>query len=703
VNPVGIKDLFFKITAKDQTGPAFGSVNRRLRETDGLSASVSERVGRAGRAMQKFGAAGSLASIGVAAAFRDVIGLYDEQARAEAKVAKSVRETGGAAGFTEQQLYDMASALQGVTRFGDEAILNGVTAQLLTFGNISGEVFEGAQKAVLDLATVLDGDLQSASIMLGKALNDPAKGLSAMSRAGITFSEAQAAVIKDLAKTGQVAEAQKLILAEIAAYYGGQADAAREAGAGIVDAWQNTWGDVKEVVGGVLIEILPPIIETLESITGWFQALTPEGQKMVVMLGGLAVAIPPVTLALGTMAIAVNALLGPVGLVIAGIAALATGVALLWPENARLTEKLEALNGALDDEAAALGALIGPLGADINLSSAAANQKLTEARTRYENVKAIIAEREALVRNSDEYRNLSSQLAQEGGLMTSGPGPTGHIDPELYRIGAIGRRMSPRAQELTDALADLVRLPPEVKDQLGAATDAIERLESVAGAAGGSTVDLGESLGEITVPAAELTGALGGGSGGGAGASGGLAGAVKDLAAETEDYAESGAWGTIKDNMRALLLEGQSWGDTFKNIFGTVVDKLFDLAFSPAWDSLWANMEGFASVGAGGPGGGAGGGLGGLLGGLTGWVGNILGLDTGGDVTVSGKGGVDRNLTVLRTSDNERVSVRRPGDAGGGPQVVVNIHTPNPAAFQSSRAQIGHQIGRAVAAGQRIA
>lgn len=694
---MGIKDLFFKITARDQTGPAFGSVNRRLRETDGLSASVSERMGRAGRAMQKFGAAGSVASLGVAAAFRDVIGLYDEQARAEAKVAQAVSQTGGAAGFTEEQLFGMASALQEVTRFGDEAILNGVTAQLLTFKEISGGVFADAQKAALDLATVLDGDLQSASIMLGKALNDPVKGLSAMSRAGVTFTESQQEVIKELAKTGKVAEAQRLILDEIASAYGGQAEAAREAGAGIVDAWQNTWGDVKEVVGGVLIEILPPIIDGLESIVGWFQDLTPRGQKVVVMLGALAVAIPPVTLALGTMAIAVSALLGPVGLVIAGIAALATGAALLWPENQKVAEQLETLNGALEDEATALGNLIGPLGADVQMSSTAAAQKLAEARTRYENVKAIIAEREALTKNSAEYRSLSRQLEQEGSLMTSGPGPTGYIDPELYKIGAIGRRMSPHAQELTDALAALVRLPPEVKEQLGDATDAIDRLEEIAGPAAGAAVDLGDSLSTVKVPAAELTSAIGAGGE----ADGGLTGAVKELAVETENYAKSEVWDSIKSNMRALVTGGQSWADTWRNIFGTVVDRLFDLAFSPAWDALFTNLESYFSMSGGSSGGGL---LGGLMGTMNGWVGNVLGLDTGGDVTVSGKGGVDRNLTVLRTSDNERVSVRRQGDMGGaGASVVVNIHTPDPAAFQASRAQIGHQIARAVAAGQRIA
>lgn len=696
---MGIKDLFFKITARDKTGPAFGSVNRRLRETDGLAASLSERMGPAGRSMQKFGAMGSVASLGVAAAFRDVIGLYDEQERAEAKVAQAVRATGMAAGFSAPELAKMASGLQSITRFGDESILNNVTAQLLTFKEISGTAFERAQVAALDLATVLDGDLQSASIMLGKALNDPIKGLSAMSRAGITFSEAQADVIKELARAGDIAGAQKLILDEIASAYGGQAEAARKAGTGIVDAWANTWGDVKEVVGGVLIEILPPIIETLESLTGWFKNLTPEGQKTVVMLGALAVAIPPVTAALGLMVTGMAALSGPVGWVIGSIAALTAGLALLWPEQDKVTQATDLVTAAMGDEISQSQLLQQALGADISMSAAAAGQKLAEAKARWENVSAIIAEHKALITGSAEYQNLARQLEQEGALMSRGPGPTGVIDPELYEMGAIGRRMSPQAQDLVDQMADLVRIPAELSDQLERTEANIAALEEAMAHAEDGVVTFGNGM-TVPIETAErlkqtIAGGGGGGGAGGGAATGGLTGAVKELAAETEDYANSEGWQTLKSNMRALIVDGRSWEETWKNIFGSVVDRLFDLAFSPAWDQLWANLERGMSGGGGGL-------FGGLFGGGGGGFGSILGLDTGGDVTVSGRGGVDRNLTVLRTSDSEKVSVRRPGDSmPGGGNVYVTIQTPDVAGFQKSRAQIARQMRGALSRASR--
>jgi len=691
---VSIKDLFFKITASDQTGGAFASVNRRLRETDGLTASVSERMGRAGRSMQRFGAVGSVATLGVAAAFRDVIGLYDQQQRAEAKVAQAVRQTGAAAGFAADELYEQASALQALTRFGDEDILNNVTAQLLTFKNISGEAFTGAQTAALDLATVLDGDLKSASIMLGKALNDPAQGLSALSRAGVTFSEEQKEVIKHLVETGRIAEAQRLILEEIASAYGGQAAAAREAGAGIVDAWRNTWGDLKEDVGAALIGILPPIVEALESITGWFRGMEPEGQKVVVMLGALAIAIPPVTAAIGLMALGISALMGPVGLIVGGLAALVAGTALLWPEQDKAVQSTDLLTGALGDEITQAQLLTEVIGSNARMSVEMAKKKLTEAQARHENVKAIIAENRALAMKSTEYQGLVAEIADLENVLTSAG-----VDTENLIIGPGAdayQAAKSRLAALRQQRERLLEIGEEEAAQLARTEENIAALEEALAKAEDGFVKFGDGMIVPIEAARRLKEELGG--------DGGLNDKLKELPEAANAAAKAEGWDTIKDNLRALVADGQSWSETWDGIFGAVLDRLFDLAFSPAWDQLFDNLSEYFDLSGKSGGGGGGGLIGGLVGQVFSGIGNILGLDSGGDVTVSGKAGIDRNLTVLRTSDSERVSVRRQGDAGGnGAAINVYIQTPDPQAFQASRAQIGHQIARAVAAGNRAA
>ncbi|MEM7298205.1 MAG: hypothetical protein AAF391_08070, partial [Bacteroidota bacterium] len=179
--------------------------------------------------------------------------LYDEQEQAIAQVRAGLESTGFVAGRTLSELKKKAADLQDNTIFGDERILKEATAQLLTFTNIAGINFDRTQKAALDLATRLDGDLKSSSIQLGKALNDPVANLSALSRSGIQFSEDQKKVIKELANTNRLAEAQTIILDELEKQYGGSAEAAAEAGLGGFKQLQNSIGDLKEEIGELLL------------------------------------------------------------------------------------------------------------------------------------------------------------------------------------------------------------------------------------------------------------------------------------------------------------------------------------------------------------------------------------------------------------------------------------------------------------------
>ena len=179
---------------------------------------------------------------------------FREQEKAIAQVNAGLKSTAGQVGFTSKELQKMASNLQKNTLFGDEQILKDATAQLLTFTNITGQQFDRTQQAALDLATRLDGDLKGASIQLGKALNDPVANLSALSRSGIQFSDDQKKVIKSLAETGRLAEAQTLILDELNKQYGGSAEAAAEADGGITQL-KNAFGDLQEEIGGVVMKL----------------------------------------------------------------------------------------------------------------------------------------------------------------------------------------------------------------------------------------------------------------------------------------------------------------------------------------------------------------------------------------------------------------------------------------------------------------
>ena len=116
------------------------------------------------------------------------------------------------------------------------------TAVMLTFTNIGKDIFPRATGATLDLATKFKMELQPATVMVGKALNDPIKGVTALGKAGVTFSEKQKAMIKALVETGDVAGAQMIILKELETQVGGSAEAAGKTAAGQMDIFKNSIG-----------------------------------------------------------------------------------------------------------------------------------------------------------------------------------------------------------------------------------------------------------------------------------------------------------------------------------------------------------------------------------------------------------------------------------------------------------------------------
>ncbi len=234
---------------------------------------------------------------------------FDTQQKAIAQIEAGLNSTGQAAGFTSQQLQKMASDLQGKTLFGDEVILKDATAQLLTFTNIAGEQFERTQIAALNLATRLDGDLKSASIQLGKALNDPVANLSALSRSGIQFSTSQKEVIKSLAESGRLAEAQTIILDELEKQYGGAAEAARLAGLGPFQALQMVLSDLSEEFGAIIMENLEPFRAKVEQITTFLQNLTSEQRRTLVSFAGYAAVIGPALFIVGKLSMAIGGLI----------------------------------------------------------------------------------------------------------------------------------------------------------------------------------------------------------------------------------------------------------------------------------------------------------------------------------------------------------------------------------------------------------
>lgn len=200
---------------------------------------------RAGAGRLKGLLGGLFAGLSVGSLFAAVIENTRESEEAIGQLNAALTSTKGIVGVTSDEIVELAGSLQQVTTFGDDAIIR-MTSLLATFTNVRGAVFKDAVPAILDLSTRLGTDLNSAAIQVGKALNDPARGIAALAKAGIQFSPIQKQQIEDFLKLGDVAGAQGIILGELSTQMGGSARAAADTFSGAITQAKNAVGDLLE-------------------------------------------------------------------------------------------------------------------------------------------------------------------------------------------------------------------------------------------------------------------------------------------------------------------------------------------------------------------------------------------------------------------------------------------------------------------------
>lgn len=236
---------------------------------------------------------------GVADFFKTAVqGTLDYQ-NALAQTEAVFKSTGGAVGVTVEQLENLArnlSAVEGASLFTDDQIL-GAQNILMTFTNIQDLEFADATAAIVDLSQAMGQDLQSSAIQVGKALNDPAEGITALTRVGVSFTEEQKAMVAALVETGDTAEAQRIILSELERQFGGSAAAAAGTFSGQMVVMQEKIEDAKGAIGDALVPLLqemttllgdyalPVIQDVTAQIGAFFQNISASGGVMASLSG----------------------------------------------------------------------------------------------------------------------------------------------------------------------------------------------------------------------------------------------------------------------------------------------------------------------------------------------------------------------------------------------------------------------------------
>lgn len=174
--------------------------------------------------------AGLIGAYGGARALGLLISESQEARKVTAQTNAVLKSTGGVSKVTRAEIEKLSAAMSRKAGVDDETVQQSENL-LLTFTKVRNEAGKGNQvftrgaQAALDLSAALGTDLNSATIQVGKALNDPIKGVTALQRVGVSFTAQQREQIKALMESGHQLDAQKLILRELNTEFGGTAAA----------------------------------------------------------------------------------------------------------------------------------------------------------------------------------------------------------------------------------------------------------------------------------------------------------------------------------------------------------------------------------------------------------------------------------------------------------------------------------------------
>ena len=177
------------IKARNETGKVFSEIGKGFSDLGDFGVGVL----KTGLSAAFTAAAAGAVALGGALAY--AVGEAMEAQAGIAQLEAVLKSTGGIAGVTKDSALDLADSLSQITRFSDDAILAGEN-MLLTFTNIGADIFPQATETILDMSQALGQDLKSSAIQLGKALNNPVDGITALSRVGVNFTDEQKDMVK---------------------------------------------------------------------------------------------------------------------------------------------------------------------------------------------------------------------------------------------------------------------------------------------------------------------------------------------------------------------------------------------------------------------------------------------------------------------------------------------------------------------------
>ena len=239
------------------------SFKRGLKDSE---SSLKKFTGSVGKITKLVGAGAVVAGAAVGGIFVEGLKSAADYQKITARTNNVIKTTKGAAHISAQGVKELADHVESYSNVSDEAVQSGENL-LLTFRNVRNEagkgndIFTQTTKLATDMSTALGTDVPTAAMQLGKALNDPTKGMSKLMRSGVSFTQQQVDMVKKLQASGDTLGAQKVILKEVNKEFGGAAKAAGSTFSGSVTRLKNSFSDLTRDALTPLLPVLTNVVD----------------------------------------------------------------------------------------------------------------------------------------------------------------------------------------------------------------------------------------------------------------------------------------------------------------------------------------------------------------------------------------------------------------------------------------------------------
>lgn len=234
------------ISSNDKFGKSLTGLSQGATAVQGPMGGVASRIS----VLNSLFSSGNLVLTGFAAGMAVLtagtyksLKVFDEYQRGQLKTEALLKATGNAAGFTAQQLENQASSVALNTLASVGGIVEAQNV-LQTFKTVSGDTFTQAIELSQDMAAVFGGTAKDKALQLGKALENPTEGLTALKKSGVTFTESERDMVRAMQDAGDVADAQSFILRKLRDQVGGAGSAEAGGLSGDVDTMSQRWDEL---------------------------------------------------------------------------------------------------------------------------------------------------------------------------------------------------------------------------------------------------------------------------------------------------------------------------------------------------------------------------------------------------------------------------------------------------------------------------